>query len=99
VRKNLEDALAEQKFAFKELDLFKNFARTDDDFNLLLKGFKAFQLQQKFFDPRLSEPIMQLLYVSNKTDMALEMFMSKVWIRNLLNKILKFYYKLKLSMF
>jgi hypothetical protein len=48
---------------------------------MLLQGLAKFRSQQNQLDLTiLSEPIMQLLYVSNRTDRAMEIFMAKVGI-------------------
>jgi hypothetical protein len=56
-------------------------ARSDKDLALLVKAIKKYEVQCKALDaPRFAFeiPLMQLCYVLNKADLALELFMSEV---------------------
>jgi hypothetical protein len=62
----------------RSLFYFLYFVETDDELDLLLKALNKFQAQEGSFNFKLSMPIMQLLYLLNKTDKALELFMCEV---------------------
>jgi hypothetical protein len=77
---NLENVLASRNRIIYHKDLVRyfQFVKTDKDLDLFLKGMMRYQSQQKESDPRLAVPLMQFFYVSNRTEKALELFMSKV---------------------
>jgi hypothetical protein len=66
------------QIAFLDLNALFYGVKTDEDLNLFLSGLERFQSQQTKLDIGLSDPLMKLLYVLNRTDKALELFMSEV---------------------
>jgi hypothetical protein len=77
-KESLISALAktDPEINYKDLERFFSIIKTDEELNLLLEGLKIYSSNQK--DLRLSVPLMQLLYVLDKTDKALELFMDRV---------------------
>jgi hypothetical protein len=79
-RENLENALFKQngKIDYNDLSSFFHNVKTNKDLNLFLEAMKRYQSHQSKLDFKLSLPLMHFLYVSSRTDKALELFMSEV---------------------
>jgi hypothetical protein len=79
-KENIENALSKSNgnIDYKDLKRFFECVKTDADLDVFLKGMIRYQSIQTDLDSRLSKPLMQYLYVSNRTDKALKLFMSKV---------------------
>jgi hypothetical protein len=79
-KENLRSALAKSNPEINKQDIerFLNFPTTDEELNLLSEGLKIFSSKQNKFNTRLSVSLMQLFYLKDKTDKALELFMDKV---------------------
>jgi hypothetical protein len=80
LKKSIEDALKKPhgEIAFRDLSNFIYLINSDDELKVMLDGLKRFQSQQIGVDLGLSKPLMQLLYILDKTEIALELFMEKV---------------------
>jgi hypothetical protein len=80
IKQSLETALTEPngRVLNDHLCMFLYLVKTDKDLDLLLKGLKRYQSQQTVLDFSLSEPLMQLLYESYRTEKAFELFVAKV---------------------
>jgi hypothetical protein len=74
-KENIKRALAKSNgnIDYKDLSSFFENVQTDNDLDLFLEAMKRYQIHQTELDPRLSVPLMQLLYVSNRTNKALEL--------------------------
>jgi hypothetical protein len=90
LKENIEKALSkpEEYILSDDLSNFLYTAKSDEELDLVLKAVQKYETQFAAWGPLKStfdEPLMKLFYVQNKTDKALELFMSNV-ISNLIIK-------------
>jgi hypothetical protein len=66
------------KIATSDLKKFLYLVKSDEDLDLLVKALHRLEQQRTPFNFAFDAHLMRLMYVLDKTDTALELFMSKV---------------------